>query len=71
MDDIRLRDLSGKPAEALTAEEKRELARRFQEFSELVQRKGPKSLGLKQPKPRTKKRVVKWDPATMGKAKRG
>jgi hypothetical protein len=71
MDDIRVRDLSGKPNEALTAEEKRELARRFQEFSDLVKRKGPKSLGLLQAKPRSKKRVSKWDPSTMGKAQRG
>lgn len=60
MDDIRLRDLSHKPDSELTAEEKRELARRFQEFTELVREKGPKSLDLKQ-KPR-KKRVSKWNP---------
>lgn len=68
MDDIRERDLSGKRNEDLSAEEKRELARRFREFSDLVREKGPKSLGLRQ-KPR-KKRVQKWDPATMGRAGR-
>ncbi|RDD62531.1 hypothetical protein [Ferruginivarius sediminum] len=66
MDDIRERDLSRKSNEDLTDEEKRELARRFQEFSDLVREKGPQSLGL-QSKPR-KKRISKWDPAAMASA---
>lgn len=69
MDDIRERDLSRKRHEDLTAEEKQELARRFHEFSELVREKGPNSLGLRG-KP-AKKRIQKWDPATMGRAPRG
>jgi hypothetical protein len=69
MDDIRERDLSRKTNADLTDEEKRELARRFQEFSNLVREKGPQRLGL-QSKPR-KKRISKWDPTTMGRSKRG
>ena len=70
MDDIRLRDLSKKPHDALSEEEKHELARRFQEFQDLVREKGPQSLDLHQ-KPR-KKKVTKWDPtAAARKAPRG
>jgi len=64
-DDIRERDLSGKANQDLTAEEKRELARRFKEFQQLVREKGPRSLGLKTRRGRpagSKRTVKKWDP---------
>lgn len=67
MDDIRQRDLSKKPYEQYSDEEKRELARRFKEFSQLVREKGAERMGL-QSRPAKKKRVRKWDPATMGRA---
>jgi hypothetical protein len=47
MDDIRERDLSGKPNHALSPEEKRELSRRFKEFTEMVRTRGPKACGLR------------------------
>ena len=67
-DDIQERDLSGKANEDLTAEEKRELARRFKEFQQLVREKGPRSLGLKTRRGRPagdKRTVKKWDPAAL------
>ena len=67
MDDIHLRDLSQKPHDELTDEEKQELARRFQEFQDLVREKGAQSLDLRQ-RPR-KKRVTKWTPTATGAAK--
>jgi len=64
MDDIRERDLSNKPYDDYTDEEKRELARRFREFTRLVKEKGPDSLGLRS-KPK-RKRVRKWQPGSAG-----
>ena len=67
MDDIQERDLSSKADADLTPEEKRELARRFEEFSNMVREKGPQRLGLKS-RPR-KKRISKWNPAAGKTAK--
>jgi hypothetical protein len=70
MDDIRERDLSSKPNHALSAEEKRELSRRFKEFSALVKTRGPKACGLRATgaggPAGPQKRIRKWTP---GKAK--
>jgi hypothetical protein len=66
MDEIRERDLSSKPNHALSAEEKRELSRRFKEFSQMVKTRGPKACGLrgagKGGKIADKKRIRKWTP---------
>ena len=64
MDDIRHRDLSEIPDSELTAEERRELKRRFEEFVSLVQRPSVAgSLG----KTPSQKATRRWDPVTMGK----
>ena len=66
MDDIRERDLSSKPNHALSDEEKRELSRRFQEFSQMVKARGPKACGLRRAgnggAVGAKKRIRKWSP---------
>jgi len=66
MDDIRERDLSSKPNHALSEAEKRELSRRFKEFSALVKSRGPKACGLrgaaKGGAVGAKKRIRKWSP---------
>jgi hypothetical protein len=66
MDDIRERDLSGKPNHALSTEEKRELSRRFKEFSAMVKARGPKACGLrgmaKGGAVGANKRIRKWTP---------
>lgn len=66
MDDIRERDLSSKPNHALSDAEKRELSRRFKEFSALVKSRGPKACGLrgaaKDGAVGAKKRIQKWTP---------
>lgn len=69
MDDIRERDLSRKADKDLTIEERRELARRFKEFKQLVRERGARNMGLA-PKTKAgrtgKKRVQKWDPTRAG-----
>lgn len=71
MDELEERDLSRKRDEELTTEEKQELARRFEEFSQLVREKGPARLGIED-KPKKQKRIRKWDPAALaGKPKSG
>lgn len=73
MDDIRERDLSQKPVNDLTMDERRELARRFKEFKQLVRERGARNLGLA-PKTKAggtgKKQVKKWDPASIAAAKK-
>lgn len=68
-DDIRERDLSSKANEDLTAEEKRELARRFKEFQQLVRENGARNLGLRTKRGGAggggKKAVQKWDPTAL------
>jgi hypothetical protein len=70
MDDIRERDLSSKPNHALSDEEKRELSRRFKEFSALVKARGPRACGLrgagKGGAVGAKKRIRKWTPGQTG-----
>ena len=70
MDDIRERDLSSKPNHALSDEEKRELSRRFKEFSALVKTRGPRACGLRRTgnggAAGTKKRIRKWAPGQKG-----
>ncbi|MBK1670777.1 hypothetical protein CKO28_22425 [Rhodovibrio sodomensis] len=67
MDDIRERDLSSKPNHALSDEEKRELSRRFKEFSEMVKARGPRACGLrgagKGDGTVGRKRIRKWMPS--------
>ncbi len=71
MDDIRERDLSKKRDQDLTSEERRELARRFKEFKQIVRARGARNVGLA---PNTKgqasgkKRIRKWDPAAIAAA---
>lgn len=58
-DDLKQRDLSNKPDSQLTAEERRELKRRFDEFVGIM-----RSQGMAPAKPEKKaKRIQKWDPA--------
>lgn len=64
MDDIRHRDLSEIPEAEMTAEERRELKRRFEEFVGLMSRPAVASRLGKAPSEKPRKR---WDPATMGK----
>lgn len=64
MDDIRHRDLSAIPESEMTAEERRELKRRFEEFVGLVQR--PAVAGSLGRSP-SEKQTKRWNPATMGK----
>ena len=63
MDDIRHRDLSEIPEAEMTAEERRELKRRFEEFVGLVRR--PAVAGSLGRAP-SQKATKHWDPATMG-----
>jgi hypothetical protein len=64
MDDIRHRDLSEIPESEMTAEERHELKRRFEEFVGLVRRPAVAgSLG----KAPNQKQTQRWDPASMGK----
>ena len=64
MDDIRHRDLSEIPESEMTAEERRELKRRFDEFVGLVRRPAVANRLGKSP---GEKKTQQWDPATMGK----
>lgn len=64
MDDIKHRDLSAIPEDEMTAEERRELKRRFDEFVGLVRR--PAVAGSLGRAP-SQKQTTRWDPATMGK----
>src|SRR3546814_13383671 len=63
MDDIRHRDLSEIPESEMTAEERRELKRRFEEFVGLVRRPAVAGSPGQAPSP---KQPQRWDPATMG-----
>jgi hypothetical protein len=64
MDDIRHRDLSAIPESEMTAEERQELKRRFEEFVGLMRRPSVAgSIG----KPASQKKARRWDPASMGK----
>lgn len=61
-DDLKQRDLSSKPDSQLTADERKELKRRFEEFVGIM-----RSQGMVPDKPASKpKRVEKWNPATHG-----
>jgi hypothetical protein len=63
MEDIRNRDLSEIPESEMTAEERHELKRRFEEFVGLVRRPSvADSLG----KSPSQKQTKSWDPSTMG-----
>ena len=64
MDDIKHRDLSEIPESEMTAEERRELKRRFDEFVGLVRRPAVAGSLGKSP---SQKQTKQWDPATMGK----
>lgn len=66
MDDIKHRDLSEIPEAEMTAEERRELKRRFDEFVGLVRRPAVAGSLGKSP---SQKQTQQWDPATMGKAR--
>ncbi|WP_282606517.1 hypothetical protein [Pelagibius sp. Alg239-R121] len=62
-DELKQRDLSSKPDSQLTADERKELKRRFDEFVGIM-----RSQGMVPDKPANKpaKRVEKWNPATHG-----
>jgi hypothetical protein len=64
MDDIRLRDLSQIPESDLTAEERRELRRRFEEFVGRLRKKGGLS-AAQEPDEEAEKQVRRWDPRSM------
>jgi hypothetical protein len=64
MEDIRHRDLSEIPEAEMTAEERRELKRRFEEFVGLM---GRPAVASRVGKPARQKATQHWDPATMGK----
>jgi hypothetical protein len=74
MDDIRERDLSRKSEKELTMDERRELARRFKEFKQLIRERGARNLGInskaKGGDSGEKKKVMKWDPAAIAAAKK-
>ncbi len=64
-DDLKQRDLSSKPDSQLTADERKELKRRFDEFVGIM-----RSQGMVPNEPAEKpKRVEKWNPATHGRRK--
>lgn len=59
-DDLKQRDLSSKPDSQLTADERKELKRRFDEFVGIM-----RSQGMVPEKPASQpKRVEKWNPMT-------
>ena len=60
MDDLRHRDLSSKPESELTADERLELNRRFEEFVGLLRKKGG-IVAEPEAKPKTLRR---WQPPT-------
>ena len=64
MNDIRLRDLSQIPESDLTAEERRELRRRFEEFVGRLRKKGGLSVA-QEPEEEEAKQVRRWDPRSM------
>lgn len=55
-EDIRQRDLSGKRVDEMTAAERREMKRRFEEFFQQMRALEPS------PTPAPRKRVRKWNP---------
>ena len=57
-EELRNRDLSRKPAVQLSAEEKRELKRRFEEFVTVLRRKHAGKERQLKPAPK----AIKWDP---------
>lgn len=61
MDDLRDRDLSSKPESELTADERLELNRRFEEFVGLLRKKG----GIEaEPADEPKPKIVRpWNPS--------
>ncbi|MCZ4280773.1 hypothetical protein O4H49_08290 [Kiloniella laminariae] len=67
MTDIRQKDLSDKPVQEMTAEERKEMRRRFEEFATLVGRNNESILAP----PEKPKKVVKWDPRTMARVPKG
>jgi hypothetical protein len=64
MSDIRQKDLSDKSVQEMTSEEKKEMRRRFEEFANQVGQNNDSILAT----PEKPKKVVKWDPKTMGRS---
>lgn len=61
-DELKQRDLSSKPDSQLTADERKELKRRFDEFVGIM-----RSQGMVPSEPASKpKKVEKWNPMTHG-----
>ncbi|MFD2204067.1 hypothetical protein [Kiloniella antarctica] len=69
MSDIRQKDLSNKSVQEMDGDERKEMRRRFEEFANQVGKNNDSILAP----PEKPKKVVKWDPKTMGKksAKKG
>ena len=68
MDDIRQKDFSNVLVQDMSPEERKEMKRRFTEFAQALQN-SKADYAAEQPEP--PKKVVKWDPRTMGKAQKG
>ena len=66
MSDIRQKDLSDKSVQDMNSEEKKEMRRRFEEFASQVGQNNDSILVT----PEKPKKVVKWDPKTMGRAEK-
>ncbi|WP_085901272.1 MULTISPECIES: hypothetical protein [Kiloniella] len=66
MSDIRQKDLSDKSVQDMNSEEKKEMRRRFEEFASQVGQNNDSILAT----PEKPKKVVKWDPKTMGRAEK-
>lgn len=64
MSDIRQKDFSSKTVQDMNSEERKEMRRRFEEFANQVGTNNDSILAA----PEKPKKVVKWDPKTMGRA---
>ena len=69
MTDLREADLSGRPDDEMTPEERQELQRRFAAFTTALKEQDLRRQAGS-PAPRPKKTVTKWDPLTAGKRAR-
>jgi hypothetical protein len=65
-DELKQRDLSSKPDSQLSAAERKELKRRFDEFVGIMRSQG---MAPQEPQKQPKKQVKKWDPAVHGRRK--
>ncbi|OUS12603.1 hypothetical protein A9Q97_05790 [Rhodospirillales bacterium 47_12_T64] len=64
MSDIRQKDLSSKSVQDMDSDERKEMRRRFEEFANQVGKDNESILAT----PEKPKKIVKWDPMTMGRS---